>query len=150
MILEDNSIQCVNLFNSKKQLEVILKQLLNKLPSFLTSMEFYLNNHINDVVLNMINNQQHNQMINLYNENNTLLSLLMRIKIIQNKVIEIIIDKIIQLSSDGNENREMNELIIKILNHIRWCDVVYDPSKAINLLLGSVPVSEQLLFQSCI
>lgn len=151
IITSNNKIICSNIIKSTKQFNINIKQLnINKLELFINSMYYYINNLNNNFKIIMESFDNNNEINNFYGQNETLIRLLMKNNIIQEKLIQLLINKMISLSSDNNNDNNKNnnkgELELLILNHIRWCDVIYQPSTVITLLLESVPVREFNLF----
>jgi hypothetical protein len=85
----------------------------------------------------------------LYGQAETLLRILLRVQAIQAPLIRLLIDKMLAVVLEapfGEENYMTEECevamsrAIRILNHIRWCEVIFDSSALISLLLETVHV----------
>jgi hypothetical protein len=165
--------QCHEPIRSIRQLENILKQHQSRLEQFIQSMNFYLSNLMNLKVslINFEGSQLTNN--NLYHQNETLLRLLMRLESIQQPLVRLLIETMISVSSltyetirDEDESSIMSHhrqhqggrggaeesihFQLQILNHIRWCDVIFDSSLVVTSLLESVQVKLFSIFISLV
>jgi hypothetical protein len=137
--------QCHEPIRSIRQLESILKQHQSRLEQFIESMAFYLTNLMN-LKASLMNFEGTHLTNNFYHQNETLVRLLMRLESIQQPLVRLLIDSMISFSSEITENESSlsHHLQLQILNHIRWCDVIFDSSLVVTSLLESVQVELNL------
>jgi hypothetical protein len=87
----------------------------------------------------------------------TLLKLLLRVKVTQTACLEIIVERVLGLSAEAEADTESSapspspapapsaaahklSLCVQCLNHVKWCDSVQQPEQLLSLLLDAVQV----------
>lgn len=118
------------------------------LPDGLTASIRSFNHHQQALLGNRDSTSDAN---NWYGQADTLLKLLLRIQALQESVIEILLGKILVSASESTEHDDTSEgLAMQILNHIRWCDVLFDPESVVNVLLEGLQVRlYENLYKAC-
>ena len=92
-------------------------------------------------------------MINFFGQSDTFLKLCLLNSLIQQELMTIVIERMVMLaqasgSSSSNSNRDGGTGIqadsahpaMKLLNHLRWCDVIYDPKQLIERLMEPLSI----------
>jgi hypothetical protein len=131
---------------SIRLLESALRLHSNRFTEFKDSMTKFFDTNFG--ILTSLNPMQSN----FYNLNNstalgqsdTLLKLLSRIQLLQDILVQILVGKMLHLACDISSKTDNDiasyNVELQILNHIRWCEVLYNPYHVINLLLEAVHV----------
>ena len=70
-----------------------------------------------------------------FGQDDTFLKLLLRLPVIQTTLIEFLIQRMMVLSENESEQLDSSHPALKLLNHIRWCDVIYQPKTVVELLM---------------
>lgn len=137
-----------------RHLESTLRMHSTRLNEFLASMTKFFSNEdcfkasMESIRQNSTDFSNHSG--SMYGQAETLLRMLLRVQAIQAPLIRLLLDKMLAIVveapfDDDNIMTDQCEVVmsraLKILNHIRWCEVIYDSSALISLLLETVHVS---------
>ena len=92
---------------------------------------------------NQFNEQQSSNNLNQHqyfgiSKNDTFLKLLLRLQTIQSKVFSLLAQKLVQHSMNNKD--ENYEIAKSILNHMSYCEIVYNPRYLMLLLLDIVAI----------
>ena len=151
---ESNSYAiCVDAPRSIRQLESTLRLHSTRLNEFVASMGVFLDDMVclkaaMEPIRASATSAPHRGG-SMYGQTDTLLRMLLRIQSIQTALVHILMDKMIEValqrSSGDPEDEAQTELAdtdtsMQILNHIRWCDVIFDSTSLIHLFLDNVQV----------
>ena len=83
-------------------------------------------------------------MLNLFGQNETFLKICLLEEPVQAELMAIIIERMIMLaqSSSGSDGICVDSAhpAMKLLNHLRWCDVIYDPKQLVDRLMEPVTI----------
>ena len=134
---------------SFRRLEQALRLESHHLSDFVEGLKEFLSNY-NSLYLSisrpvcMIDDESNNNHITdvHFGQSDTFIKLLLRIQALQEPLMGYLIEKMIELSTNTSfsENFDMAHASTKILNHIRWCDIIYDSKSLLDKLMESVPI----------
>ncbi len=145
------SITCLEPTKAFRQLDSQFRLQRSKVDEFIVSMSEFFDypgglvaslRSLED--LGTLGLQQHGQQ---YGQTDTFLKLLLRMETLQDRVIEILLGKMLLLAGADerihqSHTRSDNErLTIQIFNHIRWCELLCSPERVVQTLLESVQVN---------
>jgi hypothetical protein len=144
IFLDDTSfVICHEPGRSARHLESSLKHQQYRLDEFVESMSTYFADEKNIRVSTMPFQGPDSDRHLSYGQGDTLLKLLLRIQALQIPLIQLLFMKILELATEHPESLEdesYQNFQFKILNHIRWCEVLYDAETVINIMLDSIQV----------
>jgi hypothetical protein len=77
-----------------------------------------------------------------YIMNDSCMKILLRLKPIQTQILSLLLNKIVEISimGGGGLSDTMSSLSLGLLNHIRWCDVIYETSVLVRAILDVLPI----------
>lgn len=71
-----------------------------------------------------------------FGQDDTFLKLILRLPTIQLKLMEFLIQRMIELSPESQTSAiDSSHPALRLLNHIRWCDVIYQPKNIVECLM---------------
>eukprot|EP01041_Mallomonas_annulata_P003326 gene3326-6581_t len=141
-------ITCHEPTRSLKQLESALRLQSHRLGEFCDLMEVYLGNYerLAHALSPMTTEFDALQSLHLFCQSPSLLKLLMQIESIQSNLTRFLIQRLLNLTSSASSLADnVSDIPINIINHIRWCDILYDSHVTLGLLLQAVEVLPQPL-----
>ena len=146
-----HEITCLDPSQSYKLLQTWMRIHNSRIPEFFSQLKIFMESRENIIISleNMITESlENNLQRNFFGQSNSLIKLLLRLECFQGDLIEVLIQKMLVYATPADNNTVENSISVKIFNHIRWCDYIFDHRKLLELLMEAIEVESTKLWIS--